>query len=99
MELTSVGSIFIIRTILKEMSKIQQDGRTVPTGHEFVHTFGVITGGVGAGLKKLERDSPINDQTVTGIMIRRTQAGAKSLNGNNLVNNAAFQASHLTLRY
>lgn len=79
------------------MSKILKNGRIVRDGNEFVRTFGVVTM-ANQAIRKLEADSPINGETVTGIQCRRVTTGAKSLNGNNLVNANVFNSTHLTLK-
>lgn len=65
--------------------------------HPFVYTFGIP---IKSNLTefKLEQNSRIHDQYLTGIQIERATANKKSINNNPLVNDNAFNSSYITLK-
>lgn len=73
------------------------DGKTVRFGWEFYYGLSVVSK-VGAPEQRLEMDSPINGQRVTGIQVLKKTTGAKGLNGGDLVNDSVFLSSQLTLK-
>jgi hypothetical protein len=77
---------------------ISAEGKIIQKGWTFYYGFATP---VDANVSefKLERDSPINHETITGIQVRRKgDNNALSINGNDLVNDDAFDASFLTLK-
>ncbi len=78
-------------------TQVKPNGQIIRKGWEFQHTF-AVPAAPNMGERKLERDSPLNHQTVTGIKIRRRTDPARSINGNPLVNDNAFAASFITLK-
>ena len=74
-----------------------QKGRIIQKGWEFYYTFGILTVANKSSFK-LEYNSPIQHENITGIQIRKSETGAKSVNGNDLVNDSVLFSSFLTLK-
>ena len=68
---------------------ISPDGKIIRKGWEFVWAFGVLVD-TNQAEQRLERDSPIQGETITGIQVRRKTTSSKSINGNDIVNDSVF---------
>ncbi len=76
---------------------ISERGEIIRKGWEFYYSL-AITMQANNDKYNLEYASPIQRDTVTGVQVRMKEGNAKSINGNNLVNNDAFLCAFLTLK-
>jgi|GEM_PF-3642068 len=76
---------------------ISEAGEIIRKGWEFYYSFAI---GMQTNNDKynLEYSSPIQRETVTGVQVRMKEGNAKSINGNDLVNNDTFLCAFLTLK-
>ncbi len=82
---------------LAKQTLITERGEIIRKGWEFYYSFAVEMS-AGTDRYNLEYASPIQRETVTGLQIRKKEGNAKSINGNDLVNDDAFLAAFLTLK-
>jgi hypothetical protein len=76
---------------------VSPDGEVIRFGWEFYYTFGIVTQ-LNQSEFKLETNSPIQHEMVTGLKIRRAGANRRTSNGNNIVNDGVFNSSFITLK-
>ena len=72
-------------------------GEILRFGWEFYYAFGIVIAANQSEFK-LEYNSPIQSEMVTGIQVRRAATSRKTVEGNDIVNDNVFDSSFLTLK-